>query len=88
MYEAHDGLSNLYEVSCPELDFLNQVALDSNIVLGSRMMGGGFGGCTINLILKENTQVFIQKATEAYYSKYQLKLKTYIVAITDGTSLV
>jgi len=88
MYEAHDGLSNLYEVSCPELDFLNQVALESNIVFGSRMMGGGFGGCTINLLLKENTQSFIQKATEAYYSKYQLKLKTYIVDITNGTSLV
>ena len=88
MYQTHDGLSKLYEVSCVELDFLKDLAFDSGLVTGSRMMGGGFGGCTINLIKKENTQTFIEKAESAYHTKFQRGLKTYVVAIKDGTSLV
>ncbi len=88
MYQTHDGLSKLYEVSCEELDFLKDLAFESGLVTGSRMMGGGFGGCTINLIKKENTKSFIEKAESAYQSKFQRALKTYVVAIKDGTSLV
>ena len=88
MYQTHDGLSKLYEVSCEELDFLKDLAFESGLVTGSRMMGGGFGGCTINLIKKEHTESFIQKAESAYLTKFQKALKTYVVAITDGTSLV
>ena len=50
MYETHNGLQNLYEVSCPELDFLVDFSKKYDEVIGARMMGGGFGGCTINLI--------------------------------------
>ncbi len=88
MFETHDGLSKLYEVSCQELDFLKALAVDSGLVTGSRMMGGGFGGCTINLIRQENTATFIDKAKLAYHVKYGRELKTYVVAITDGTSLM
>ena len=88
MYQTHEGLSKLYEVSCTELDFLKDLALASGLVTGSRMMGGGFGGCTINLIQQTNTASFIQSATEAYQNKFNRLLKTYTVAITDGTSLV
>lgn len=54
MYETHHGMSKLYEVSCEELDFLNDVAKKCGVT-GSRVMGGGFGGCTINLVKEENT---------------------------------
>ena len=50
MFETHDGLSRDYEVSCPELDFLVDQVRDDDDVIGARMMGGGFGGCTINLV--------------------------------------
>ena len=88
MFQTHDGLSKLYEVSCIELDFLKDLAVESGLVTGSRMMGGGFGGCTINLIKKENTQAFIEKAEIAYQTRFQKALKTYVVAIKDGTSLI
>ncbi len=88
MFQTHDGLSKLYEVSCTELDFLKDLAVESGLVTGSRMMGGGFGGCTINLIKKENTETFIDKAKSAYKVKFNKELKTYVVAIKDGTSLV
>ncbi|MFP5042451.1 galactokinase [Parasediminibacterium sp. JCM 36343] len=88
MYQCHEGLSKLYEVSCIELDFLKNLAFESGQVTGSRMMGGGFGGCTINLVKKENTATFIDAAIIAYQEKFKKALKTYIVAITDGTSMV
>ena len=61
MYETHHGMSKLYEVSCEELDFLNDLAFDCGVT-GSRVMGGGFGGCTINLVKDELYSTFIEKA--------------------------
>lgn len=87
MFQAHEGLSKLYEVSCLELDFLKDLAVSSGVVLGSRMMGGGFGGCTINLLPSGQTESFISKATESYFQAFGRELKTYKVAITDGVSL-
>lgn len=60
MYETHHGMSKLYEVSCEELDFLNDLAFDCGVT-GSRVMGGGFGGCTINLVKDELYSTFIEK---------------------------
>ncbi|MEG2755633.1 MAG: galactokinase, partial [Mucinivorans sp.] len=65
MYGTHIGMSVLYEVSCPELDFVNEVAKECGVT-GSRVMGGGFGGCTINIVKKELYDNFVQKVSQAY----------------------
>ncbi|MDD3900667.1 MAG: galactokinase [Dysgonamonadaceae bacterium] len=83
MYETHDGMSRLYEVSCEELDFLNEVAKQNNVT-GSRVMGGGFGGCTINLVKEELHDCFIANAKEQFKAKYGHEPKIYDVIISDG----
>lgn len=83
MYETHIGLSRKYEVSCEELDFLNDVARECGVA-GSRVMGGGFGGCTINLVKNELYDAFIKHATESYEAKFGIKPKVYDVVIRDG----
>lgn len=83
MYETHDGLKNEYEVSCEELDYLNDIAKD-NGVTGSRIMGGGFGGCTINLVKKDIYDKFIADAKEKYHGKYGKTISVYDVVIGDG----
>jgi galactokinase len=83
MYETHIGLSRKYEVSCEELDFLNDIARECNVT-GSRVMGGGFGGCTINLVKDELYDGFIRRATESYEQKFKIKPKVYDVVIKDG----
>ena len=83
MYETHIGLSRKYEVSCAELDFLNNIARECG-VSGSRVMGGGFGGCTINLVKTELYDGFIKRATESYEQKFKIKPKIYDVIIKDG----
>ena len=84
MYETHHGMSKLYEVSCEELDFLNDIARECG-VSGSRVMGGGFGGCTINLVKEELYDSFIARAKEAYKEKYGKLPKVYDVVISDGS---
>lgn len=84
MYETHHGMSKLYEVSCPELDFLNDIAKEMGVT-GSRVMGGGFGGCTINLVKEELYDAFISKVKEAYKAKYNKDAKVYDVVISDGS---
>ena len=86
MTKTHYGLSELYEVSCPEMDFLVTEALGEAEVVGARMMGGGFGGCTINVVKKETTDNVIQKLTKAYKIKYNIDLKAYKIKIAKGTS--
>ncbi len=83
MYETHHGMSKLYEVSCEELDFLNDVARDHGVT-GSRVMGGGFGGCTINLVKDELYDSFIVDAKEQFKDKYGHEPKVYDVVISDG----
>lgn len=83
MYATHDGLSRLYEVSCEELDFLNQCAKE-NGVTGSRIMGGGFGGCTINLVEDAKHEAFIKNVVAAYTAKFGITPKVYDVVISDG----
>ncbi|MGN1376435.1 MAG: galactokinase [Prevotella sp.] len=87
MYETHEGLSKDYEVSCEELDFLVETARN-NGVTGSRMMGGGFGGCTINLVKDELYDKFLADATARYKEKYDRQPAVYNVIISNGTHKV
>lgn len=87
LFETHDGLSREYEVSCEELDFLVDFAKNESAIIGSRMMGGGFGGCTINLVKKGYEDDIKKKITNLYYDKFQIELKNYDVKISNGTTL-
>jgi galactokinase len=88
MFETHEGLSTLYQVSCGELDFLVSLVKNREAVLGARMMGGGFGGCTINIIRNENLTTIIEGVTKAYREKFGIDIEHYIVKITDGTTRI
>jgi len=83
MFETHYGMSKLYEVSCEELDFLNDIAKKCGVT-GSRVMGGGFGGCTINLVKDDKYEAFIKEAFSAYKEKFGYEPKLYDVVISDG----
>ncbi|QEE48159.1 galactokinase [Flavobacterium alkalisoli] len=88
MFETHEGLRSLYEVSCEELDFLVTAVRDNEDVLGARLMGGGFGGCTINLVKNEAVNDVISKVSESYYKQYKKELKVYPVSIGDGATVI
>jgi galactokinase len=83
MYQTHEGLSKDYEVSCEELDFLNEVARDCSVT-GSRIMGGGFGGCTINLVADELYKHFVETAKKEFKAKYGKDPIVIDVVIGDG----
>ena len=83
MYQTHFGLSRLYEVSCEELDFLNKLARKMDVT-GSRVMGGGFGGCTINLVKDELYDGFIAEAKKQFAAKFGHEPKIYDVVVSDG----
>jgi len=83
MYQTHFGLSRLYEVSCEELDFLNKLARKMDVT-GSRVMGGGFGGCTINLVKDELYLEFVEAAMTQFTEKFGHAPKIYNVVISDG----
>lgn len=83
MYETHRGLSKDYEVSCGELDYLNDIARECGVT-GSRIMGGGFGGCTINLVRDELYDDFIAAAKTKFNEKYGHEPLIYPVVISDG----
>ena len=84
MYETHWGMSKDYEVSCEELDFLAEIAEECGVT-GSRIMGGGFGGCTINLVKDELYDRFIATAREKFNAKYGHEPQVYDVVISDGS---
>lgn len=86
MYETHEGLRKDYEVSCKELDFLVNYVKAIPSVAGARMVGGGFGGCSINLIHKEAVDKIISEISAAYETAMGLTLTTYQVTIEDGTA--
>lgn len=87
MYATHKGLSELYEVSCEELDFLVDFSKDYDAIIGSRMMGGGFGGCTINIIHEEAVKDFTEAASKAYFDKFNIKLTAFEANPCGGTSI-
>ena len=88
MFDSHEGLKNLYEVSCPELDQLVELAKGVGGVLGSRMMGGGFGGCTINLIKKHAIGCFEENIIEHYKTSGGDSPHIIKINIDEGTHLV
>lgn len=88
MYETHEGLKNKYKVSCSELNFLVDFTKQYDEIPGSRMMGGGFGGCTINLIKKDFTKDFIQLISKAYKEKFNIEAEFYNINIVDGTRII
>jgi len=86
MFDTHGGLQHLYEVSCRELDILVDLVRDDPAVLGARMMGGGFGGCTINLVKAEEVDRVVNEVSRAYYQKTNKTTQAYIANISAGTA--
>lgn len=87
MYQTHEGLSKDYEVSCPELDFLVEQSKQFSSIYGARMMGGGFGGCTINLVENNSIDDVTQKISRAYKEKFGKEPGVYITHISNGTEI-
>jgi galactokinase len=87
LFETHEGLSKEYEVSCAELDMIVDILKKEPAVVGSRVMGGGFGGCTINLIKKGQEEAIKKKLVQLYQETFGIELKIYEVTISNGTSL-
>lgn len=88
MYQTHEGLSKNYEVSCTELDFLVDLSKNIPQVVGSRMMGGGFGGCTINLVEEGFVNEFMDMAAKAYKKQFDIDLTAILVATSNGVEIV
>jgi galactokinase len=85
MFQTHDGLKDLYEVSCKELDFLVNIACENKEVIGARLMGGGFGGCTINIVKEESATSFVEKILKAYKDEFNIEAENYKVKVVNGT---
>jgi galactokinase len=88
MYATHEGLSVDYEVSCEELDFLVQLARKRPEVTGARMMGGGFGGCTINIVESGKVDDYTAFIRGQYQEKYGKTPEVYVTSIEDGTRML
>ncbi len=86
MYATHEGLSALYKVSCQELDQLVDIAHTVEGVLGARMMGGGFGGCTLNIVQKDAIPSFTEAVTQQYYAPNNLAPNIIVTQLSNGTS--
>ena len=86
MFETHEGLSKLYKVSCDETDFLVEQAKANKAVIGSRQMGGGFGGCTINLVKEDAVKAFAERAALAYKEQFGIEPEAYVMETADGTN--
>ncbi len=88
MLASHNGQRDKYEVSCNEIDYLVDYAMEKDFVFGARMMGGGFGGSSINLVSKGYEQELIHDTVQAYKRKMNLEMLPYIVQIADGTGRI
>ncbi|WP_411767302.1 galactokinase [Winogradskyella sp. A3E31] len=88
LFQSHEGQSKMYDISCKELDFLVNVAKQSDSVIGARMMGGGFGGCTINVVLKNESEHFKNEVSEAYKLELDNECSIYSVVLSEGTQLI
>ncbi|MFH6604385.1 galactokinase [Maribacter algicola] len=88
LYEAHDGISKEYEVSCKESDFLVDFAKNNASVLGARQTGGGFGGCTLNIVHKDEAENFIDLAIDAYKKEFGRELMAFEASPSGGTSKI
>ena len=88
LYQTHKGLKDQYQVSCEELDFLVDFTKDRSSVLGARMMGGGFGGCTLNLIHQDDVTSFQEEISKAYTMAFQKKCAFYEVTPSEGARII
>ncbi|WP_134088964.1 galactokinase [Olivibacter sp. XZL3] len=88
MFETHEGLEKQYEVSCKELDLLVQLVKNNPYVLGARMMGGGFGGCTVNLVKADRAEQVAEEVAAAYKEQTGINIPYYIAEINSGTTVV
>jgi galactokinase len=88
LYQSHAGLQRQYKVSCDELDFLVDMAKKNDKIAGARMMGGGFGGCTINFIKKDEVASFSKEIAAAYQKKFNRSCSFYEVALSEGTHVI
>jgi galactokinase len=88
MYGSHEGLQHRYEVSCPELDFLVDQTREDEAVLGARMMGGGFGGCTINLVRTDAVPAFTQRMKAGFAKQYGRELPVYVAGLSEGVNRI
>jgi galactokinase len=88
LYETHHGLQHLYEVSCPEIDYLVQQAKQHKAVIGARLMGGGFGGTVICIIEKQAAQNIVQEIVNNYRQKFNIQAEAYFVQPASGTHWV
>jgi galactokinase len=88
MFLSHEGLSKSYEVSCAELDFLVEAVRNHPGVLGARMMGGGFGGCTINLVKQDAIDELVKEVGASYQKSMGLELTSYVASIEVGTTIL
>ena len=87
MYKTHQGLTKYYEVSCPELNFLVDLTQNIPQVIGSRMMGGGFGGCTISLVKEDFVNTFTDLAKKIYKKQFNITLSPILVEISNGVEI-
>lgn len=85
LFEAHQGAKELYEISCPELDYLISLAVKDPAAIGARMMGGGFGGCTINMVYKNQSEEFQNRLKASYEAKFQKPCTIYKIKFSKGT---
>jgi galactokinase len=88
MFETHDGLSRMYGVSCKELDWLVDKVKNNRAVLGARMMGGGFGGCTVNLVHEDQIEPLVESLQPAYEQAMDRPLTYYVASIDNGTEII
>ena len=88
IYQSHNSSRDYYHITCPEIDFLVDLSKEKDFILGSRMMGGGFGGCTLNIIEEGKIDPFVEEASKAYRDKFGIDLSPYVVSIEDGSKVV
>ena len=88
MFQAHEGLSKLYEVSCEESDFMVEQAQLQKGIVGARQMGGGFGGCTINIVEDGAVNSFTENMRGTYQEKFNIVPETYTMQIEDGARII
>ena len=88
LYQSHQGLSSQYRVSCDELDFLVEATRDHPDIMGARMMGGGFGGCTLNFIRKEVVKDFQDQITRTYQERFHRNCSFYPITLSDGARIL
>jgi galactokinase len=88
LYASHLGQRNMYEISCEELDFLVEFSKGFKEILGSRMMGGGFGGCTLNLIHKDALNEYVERVSKAYMRNFKIKLSHFVSVPSQGTIIL